>query len=367
MTLEQLVGQHIIIGLAGLTLSAEEKAFITANNIGGVILFARNVKSPTQVLDLCKEIQGLRTKTAGQSPFFISIDMEGGRVARMKEPLTVWPPLKYLGDLDSPAASFQFAFSMGHELRACGINLDYAPVLDVFTNPKNTVIGDRSISSDPEMVAKHASALVRGYLKAGIIPCGKHFPGHGNTIIDSHLDLPVEEANLDRLNEVELIPFKKSFKAGLDLVMTAHILFPKIDPDWPATLSEKFVKNILKDELRYRGLVMTDDLDMKAMAAHYDRRMIPVRALQAGCDLLLYCNEPESPPRAIEACVHAIQDGWLSKDQLEDSYNHIQRFKAEYLDEKQLVPGADMQKYIGCAEHQELAKGIREGKVNLPS
>lgn len=364
MTLEQLVGQHLIVGVAGHSLTSEERRFIVDNNIGGVILFGRNVSTPEQVAALCTEIQNLHLQTVSRIPLTISIDMEGGRVHRLKDPFTQWPPLRNLGNIDSPQASFQFSYLMGLELRACGINLDYAPVLDVFTNPENKVIGDRSISNDPEMVAKHSSALVRGYLKAGVIPCGKHFPGHGNTLIDSHEDLPIEHATLERLHEVELIPFKKAFKSGLELLMTSHILFPKIDPEWPGTLSEILLRRVLREDLRYRGLVISDDLDMKALAKNYDRKMIPVRALQAGVDILLYCNEPESPPRAISSVVEAIHDGWIDRAQMESSLRRIVDFKKEYLNGEQ-IPKAELRSCIGSVEHKTFAQSIRDGKVPL--
>jgi beta-N-acetylhexosaminidase len=150
-------------------------------------------------------------------------------VARLKEPFTRWPALKKIGDLDSPSVAFNFALGMGQELKAVGINFDFAPCVDVFTNPANKVIGDRSISSDPELVAKMASALVRGYMKAEVITCAKHFPGHGNTLLDSHEELPIEEVGLERLHQIELIPFKKAFRSRVDSVMISHILFKSID------------------------------------------------------------------------------------------------------------------------------------------
>lgn len=363
MTLQEIVGQHLIVGVSGHALTADEKKFISTNNIGGVILFARNVGEPKQVLELCKEIQSLRKNQASQLPLTISIDMEGGRVARLKKPFTLWPPLKQLGVADSPNLSYQFAQCMGLELKAVGINLDYAPVLDVFTNPENKVIGDRAVSSDPNIVAKHASALVRGYMKAGVIPCGKHFPGHGNTLVDSHEDLPKEDSDLPRLEKIELVPFKKAFKSGLDLVMTSHILFPKVDPQWPVTLSEIFLKKLLRDELRYRGVVVSDDLGMGALAKNYDPKVIPVRALQAGVDILLYCNEPAAPPLAIEAIFEAVANGGLKRDHLEASFLRIKAFKNTHLKETQLIPAVEQLALVGCKEHQDLSQAMAEGRT----
>lgn len=361
--MKTLIGQHMLIGVSGHALTAEEKKFITSNNISGICLFGRNVSEPKQVRELCAEIQSLRHQMEDKAPLFIGIDMEGGRVARLKAPFTVWPPLKVLGDLDNATASFHLSNKMGLELNAVGINLDFAPCVDIFTNPKNTVIGDRSISTDPELVAKHASALVRGYIKSGVISCAKHFPGHGNTVIDSHEDLPVEEADLQRLESTELIPFRRSFKARVEMVMTAHILYKNVDPDWPATLSEIFLKKILRDQCRYRGLVITDDLDMKAMAKHYDRKQIPVRALQAGADLLLYCNEPESPPRAIEGILEALSRGDLKAADLETSRQRILEVKKDKLQNPDPMPLEQALAIIGSEDHKSLAQALAKGEL----
>ncbi len=302
------IGQLLIIGVRGKILTQDEAEFIVKNNIGGVVLFARNIESPEQVHQLCTQIQATRHKTRDKLPLFIGIDQEGGRVARLKAGFTPWPAMGLLGKLDSTSVAFKLAMCMGAEMRAVGINLDFAPCVDVFTNPKNTVIGDRALSSDPEQVAKLASALVRGFIKSGIIPCAKHFPGHGNTLVDSHEDLPVENIDLDRLKSVELVPFKKVFRARLDMVMTAHIQFPKIDPQYPVTLSEIFIKKMLREELRYRQLVVTDDLDLGALAKNYSVAEIAVRALEAGNDILLYCNKFDHPQIAIDAIEKALKD-----------------------------------------------------------
>ncbi|AFX99845.1 beta-N-acetylhexosaminidase [Bdellovibrio bacteriovorus] len=363
MSISHIIGQHMFIGVSGHALTADEKKFIVENNIGGVCLFGRNVAEPKQVRDLCAEIQSLRHKQVDKAPLFIGIDMEGGRVHRLKAPFTVWPPLRKLGDLDAPTVSFHFANRMGLEMKAVGINLDFAPCVDIFTNPGNTVIGDRSISSDPEMVAKHASALVRGYIKADVITCAKHFPGHGNTIVDSHEDLPVENTDLARLEACELIPFRKTFKSRVDMVMTSHIKFPNIDPEWPVTLSETFVKKMIREELRYRGLIITDDLGMKAMTKHYGIDEVPVRALKAGVDLLLYCNDPEVPPQAYDAILGAVAQGSLKKEDLEISYRRIMDFKKVKIQNPDPLPLEDAIKIIGSPEHLKIASAIANGQI----
>lgn len=358
------IGQLLIMGLKGPELTAEEADFIVANNIGGVILFDRNIGTPDQLHALCRELHSLRHKTRDKVPLFVSIDMEGGRVARLKEPFTEWPPMAQLGKLGSTSLAFKFANSMGLELKAFGINLNFAPCVDVLTNPKNQVIGDRALGSDAEEVSKMASALVRGFIKAEILPCAKHFPGHGNTLVDSHEDLPVdEEIDLARLLEVELQPFKKAFRARIDMVMTGHLKFPKIDPEWPVTLSSKFLKDILRNETRYRGLVISDDLDMKALSKHWSVEEIPVRALQAGCDILLYCNEPSHPAIAFEAIRKALKDGQLSAQEIDGAYRKVVELKKSKLAQPDPLPLAEAVKIVGHADHQALTQAIAEGRV----
>jgi beta-N-acetylhexosaminidase len=353
----------MLIGVSGATLTESEKKFIVENNISGVVLFARNCIEPMQIRSLCAEIQSLRHKMKDRAPLFIGIDMEGGRVHRLKPPFTQWPALKKIGDLDAPTVAFHFTQRMGTELMAVGINLDFAPCIDVYTNPANTVIGDRAVSTDPHQVEKMASALVRGYIKSGVLSCAKHFPGHGHTIIDSHEELPIEEASMARLNEVELVPFRKALRSRVDMVMTAHILFKNVDPKWPVTLSEIFLKKMMRDDLKYKGLVITDDLDMKAMAKHYDKEQIPIRAMQAGADLLLYCNEPESPPIAIEGLMSAVAQGQLNKSDLEQTHKKIMDVKKLKLLNPDPRPLEDAMQIIGCDEHKYLADCIRNGKM----
>lgn len=361
MKINKLIGQHMMMGLSGHTLTADERDFIVDNNISGVVLFSRNLSEPEQVRELCLEIHELRNKMESSAPLFVGIDMEGGRVHRLKPPFTQWPALKKLGDIDNATVTFHFAYRMGLELAAAGINLNFAPCLDVFSNPKNTVIGDRSISSNPEIVGKHASALVRGYVKAGIVPCLKHFPGHGNTLIDSHEDLPRETSDRKRLDSLELIPFRKGFRARAEMVMTSHILFEQLDPEWPVTLSSVFLKDMLREEFRYKGLIISDDLDMKALTKNFSKEDIPVRAIAAGVDLLMYCNEPDSPGIAMDALINAVAQGTLSRHELEASHNRILHMKQNFIWDFEVPSFADSAKIIGNSEHARIAKEISEG------
>lgn len=357
------IGQLLFIGLEGPELLDHEAEFIIRNDIGGVILFSRNIQNPKQVFELTSKIQKLSKKTKSQAPLFIGVDNEGGRVARLKDGFTKWPPLAALGKLNSTSLAFKYAQSMGEELLAVGINLNFAPCVDVLTNPENQVIGDRSLHSDPEEVAKLASALVRGYIKSGLIPCAKHFPGHGNTLLDSHEDLPKEQTDLETLLEREILPFKKVFRSRLDMVMTSHILFEKIDSKWPVTLSETFLKKVLREDCRYRGLIITDDLDMKALTKNFSTQEIPVRAISAGADLLLYCNEFDKPPIALAALQKALKDGAISGQRIDESFQRVIDLKKKSLGALKPLTWSDAEAQLKVAEHQALADSVAQGKI----
>ena len=358
--MREKIGPSLIIGIAGTSLTAAESEFLVRENIGGIILFKRNFESPEQLRELCDELQSLSKRTPDKQPFFVSVDQEGGRVARFRKPFTEWPPMAAPGKIDSPTVAFKVAQAIGAELRAVGVNMNFAPSIDIFTNPANTVIGDRAVSTDAETVAKLGSALVRGYIKADIIPVAKHFPGHGNTLIDSHEELPVENRTREELDAREWEPFKRVFRARLDIVMSAHIKFPNIDPEWPATLSEIFLKDILRTQLRYRGLAITDDLDMKALTKHHTKAAIAVRAIQAGANILLYCNEPDSPPIALDAIEKAVRDKQIPLQTILDNQNLILQLKRDAL--KEPAPEwSTAQALIGCEEHQTLAAAVAAG------
>lgn len=358
--MRNIIGQQMIIGLRGPSLLPDEKKFIIDNNIGGVILFDRNLESPEQIHALTSELQSLRNQMRDKAPLFISIDMEGGRVHRMKDPFTKWPAACHLGSIGSSSLAFRFALNMGEELRAFGVNLDFAPCVDVFLNEKNEVIGDRAISSDAQVVSQVASALVRGYIKSGVIPCSKHFPGHGSVEVDSHLALPISDKGLKELDETqELEPFKKIFKSRCELTMTAHIKYPSIDPEWPVTLSPIFLQHILRGALRYRGLIITDDLDMNALSKNFPQTVIPVQSLRAGANILLYCNNFNSPVKAIDHIMKAVQDKEIDNQIIEKNHSEIIQFKKKKISTPyDPFPLKKAMEIIERQEHKEFAAAI---------
>lgn len=291
--------------------------------------------------------------------------MEGGRVARLKAPFTEWPSLAKLAELDSTSVAFRFGQAMGEELAAVGINVNFSPCVDLLTNEKNDLIGDRSLGNDPDLVSKLASAIVRGFIKSGVIPCAKHFPGHGGTSVDSHIDLPIDEVDEKTLQAIMLPPFKKVFRARLDMVMTAHVKYPHLDDQWPATLSEKILKGLLREDLRYRNLVVADDLDMKALTKNFNTKLIPIRALQAGVNILMYCHDQDSCAAALETVQSAASSKELDLLAINNSYDLIMKIKKEKLSQDDLGNFESTQNAIGHTDHKALAEGILNG--NVPS
>jgi beta-N-acetylhexosaminidase len=360
---EQQIGQLFMIGLSGAELTSAEADFIVANNIGGVCLFARNLVSPKQIHKLTSDLRELQGRLPDRAPLLVAVDMEGGRVHRLKPPFTQWPAVAKLTPLDSTSLAFKFANMMGLELIAAGINLDFAPVIDVLTNSENKVIGDRSLSADVAVVEKLGSAMVRGYLKSGIVACAKHFPGHGGTWADSHEELPVDDMTLEDLRGRVFPAFKKAFRARVDMTMTAHVVFPKVDAHAPATFSRKFLKDILRDDFRFPGIVISDDLDMKAVALHHAKEDIPVLALQAGCNMLLYCNEPDSPPRALEGVRRGLADKKIEASHVQASLKMIQELKREKLAPLKYPDFTEAAKIIGHPSHLRLAMAVSEGQI----
>src|SRR5918994_1083359 len=320
-------GQLAIAGFAGHAIPAELRALAHEFDLGGIILFARNVESPEQVADVARQAQSL----AGELPLWVSVDQEGGRVARLKAPFTVWPPMATLGRSADDELARRFARALAAELKAVGISLDYTPVLDIRTNPGNTVIGDRALAERAEDVARLGRVIIQTLQGEGIAACGKHFPGHGDTSTDSHFELPLIEHPPDRLDAVELVPFRAAIEARVASILTAHILIPALDDTRPATLSPRVVTALLKQQLGYEGLVLSDDLEMKAISARYGIAEATVGAIAAGCDAVLMCGERQEPQAlALEAVIHAVEEGTLPLRRVEDALARHGRVKDRF-------------------------------------
>jgi len=326
--LRRHIGQLLIAGFDGHQVPVELRSLAREFGLGGVILFARNVADPEQVAELCYDAARLTPDL----PAWVSIDQEGGRVARLRAPFTEWPPVATLGRSGDVTLAERFARALAAELKAIGITLDYAPVLDVHTNPKNPVIGDRALADRPDEVARLGGAIIRAIQGEGVAACGKHFPGHGDTATDSHDELPLVEHPPDRLRRVELVPFRAAIEAQVATIMTAHVLVPALDDTRPATLSSKIVTKILRNELNYDGVILSDDLEMKAVASSYAVPSAAVMAVDAGCDGVLICGrDHEVQASALEALIHAVEDQRLPMSRVEDAVKRHQRTKERFL------------------------------------
>jgi beta-N-acetylhexosaminidase len=355
--LRRHVGQLAILGFPGLEITADLKAIAREFDLGGVIFFARNIAEPAQVLAMSRQAREL----ARELPLWVSVDQEGGRVARLKDPFTAWPPMITLGRMpagEGEALARRFARALAAELKAVGINLDYAPVLDVLTNPANPVIGDRALGERAERVAALGRVIIETLQSEGLAACGKHFPGHGDTATDSHHELPLVEHPPDRLRQVEFVPFREAVAAGVASIMTAHVLIPAIDEQLPATLSPRIVETMLKQELGYRGLVLSDDLEMKAISAQYAPGVAAAKALAAGCDAFLVCGpNPEIHVEALEGVIRAVEAEELPLQRVEDALARHRRVKERFLAlEPKAFDERRLSDVLGRGEHRAVAE-----------
>jgi beta-N-acetylhexosaminidase len=351
--LRREIGQLLIGSLPAYTMTPEFRSLAKEFQLGGLILFARNVEAPEQVAELAHDAQTLTR----EMPPWVSVDQEGGRVARLKKPFTVWPPMAVLGRSRDETLASRFANALAAELRAVGITLDFAPVLDIHTNPKNPVIGDRALADDAEMVARLGVAIIKGLQGNGVAACGKHFPGHGDTSVDSHFEMPLVEHPPDRLRRVEFIPFRAAIAADVAFMMTAHVLVPSLDEERPATLSRHVVTEILREELGFKGVIFTDDMEMKAIAKHYTIPEAAVQAIAAGVDGVLVCSgDIELQMATLEALVHATEDGRLPVKRVEDALARHRRAKERFLAAPMSARQAPLRAVLGAEEHQRVAE-----------
>ena len=317
--------QLIISVIKGLSLLPEEVAFIKNEKLGGVILFSHNFQDPAQLAELVNSIQ----KNRDEYPLFISVDQEGGRVQRFKTHFSQFPSMFDLARMDSPKLVFEAHQVIAKELAACGINLSFSPVCDILTNPDNKVIGDRAYGSDAETVEKYISAAIRGLQTSGLLSCSKHFPGHGGTTKDSHFDLPLIKTTLQELRSREMIPFIKASKSRVEFMMMAHLMVDAIDDKLPTSLSPK-AYDFLRSETKFSKIVITDDMEMKAIADKYTIEQSAVMALNAGTDMLLY-RFMEDADKALKAIREATKKRTIKKEALVEKLQRVEKCKKEFL------------------------------------
>ncbi|KLU55530.1 glycoside hydrolase [Paenibacillus sp. VT-400] len=328
LTLEQKVGQLLMCGFHSQHADEQITRLIRDYHVGGVIYFRRNVESVDQLTRLSAELQEMSAE-AGALPLMISVDQEGGMVARIdQEGMTQVPGNMALGATGNAEYTLECAQILGRELKNIGIDMNLAPVVDVNNNPLNPVIGVRSYGEHAESVAAHGVAAITGYQSQGIAATAKHFPGHGDTAVDSHLGMVTVPHDRNRLEQMELLPFRKAIEAGVDAIMTAHVMFPSIEPEpIPATLSHKVLTGLLREEMGFEGIIITDCLEMHAISKPYGVAEAAIRAVEAGADLILVSHTLQDQVAALEAIVEAVRTGRISEEVIHQAVERIMTWK----------------------------------------
>ncbi|HWB53502.1 MAG TPA: beta-N-acetylhexosaminidase [Tepidisphaeraceae bacterium] len=331
----------------------QELRDLLAMGVQHVILFGRNVAGAQQVFDLTSQVKRLANR-----PTLIGIDQEGGRVRRLvDDPFTAIPPMRSVGQTGEEKIAREVGRTFGRELRSVNIDVDFAPVLDVDTNPDNPVIAHRSFGGDPALVARLGCAVIAGLQENGVAACAKHFPGHGDTHLDSHLDLPRISHDMNRLNSVEFSPFKAAIDAGVASMMSAHIIVEALDADFPATLSRPALEDLARGRFGFDGVIYSDSFEMKAIANHYGFEDAIVRGILAGCDVILLCHTPALQIKGIETAIRAVERGQIPRERIEQSGKRIDKIIADYF-------RAPPERYTAVPPNAELVEKIAQRSMS---
>lgn len=328
MTLEEKVGQLVMVGVDGYEINANAQQLIENYHVGGFVLLKKNVRDSGQMLNLINTLK--ETNGVNKIPLFLALDEEGGRISRMPAEFKKMPSSQQVGAQNSGALGKKMGEILGREVKGFGMNVNFAPVLDIFSNPKNKVIGDRAFGSNPELVSKVGIQTMRGIQEQGIISVVKHFPGHRDTSVDSHVGLPRVDYDLERLRNFELRPFAEAIANDVDAIMLAHILLPKLDPDYPASFSEVLIRDILRKEMDYNGVVITDDMTMGAIVENYNIGEAAVKSILAGSDIVLVCHDFAKEEAVLKEILHAAQTGKIPADRIDESVYRVLKLKEKY-------------------------------------
>lgn len=362
LDLRQAVGQLLLIGFPGAAPEppASVVQALEDGEVGGAILFRRNVADVDQVSALNAAIH--KAAAGAVASPFVAVDQEGGRVVRLREPLTPLPTMRALGQRHDADLAVKVSEVIATELSALGFNVNFAPVLDVDTNPDNPVIGDRAFDAAPERVARLGGAFLIGHLMAGVVPCGKHFPGHGDTLVDSHLGLPKLMHDTERLDKIELLPFRMTIQAGIPMLMTAHILLPILDAFHPATMSQKIIGDLLRKDMKYDGVVITDCLEMKAVADRYTIEEMVELCLMAGVDIFLICHTEDKWRRAFAHLVKLGEGDEDARARIFESAARVLKLKQSFWGNlpRPWTPIAGWREVLGCDEHLEVVAAFND-------
>ena len=326
MTLDEKIGQMIITGFNGSEYNDDMDRLINEYKVGGVILFARNIEDSNQMIELTRALQ----ENNNNIPLFISIDEEGGRVSRLPDDVEKFPSAFTIGLINDQQTAYENGKEIGYTLKRLGINLDYAPVLDIYSNENNTVIGDRAFSTEESIVSTMGIATMEGIEDADIIPVVKHFPGHGDTEVDSHYGLPIVYKTLEELRNFEFIPFVKAIESGCDVIMVSHIILNEVDSSNPASLSKIVISDLLRKDLEFDKVVITDDMSMGAITSIMSIEEACIKSIEAGCDILLLGNAYEEIEQVINSIKLKLYNGEISEEQINKSVKRILELKKKY-------------------------------------
>lgn len=326
MTLDEKIGQMIITGFNGSEYNDDMDRLINEYKVGGVILFARNIEDSNQMIDLTRALQ----ENNNNLPLFISIDEEGGRISRLPDDVEKFPSAFTIGLINNQQTAYENGKEIGYTLKRLGINLDYAPVLDIYSNENNTVIGDRAFSKEESIVSTMGIATMEGIEDADIIPVVKHFPGHGDTEVDSHYGLPIVYKTLEELRNFEFIPFVKAIESGCDVIMVSHIILNEVDSSNPASLSKIVISDLLRKDLEFDKVVITDDMSMGAITSIMSIEEACIKSIEAGCDILLLGNAYEEIEQVINSIKLKLYNGEISEEQINKSVKRILELKKKY-------------------------------------
>lgn len=327
MSLDEKIGQVIITGLDGTEVTEETQALVDSYHVGGFIFFQPNLKTPQQAVQLIDDIKALNQKN--DIPLFLSVDQEGGRVTRLPE-IDEMKTNEAIGQEYDEDFSYETGKLLATQLHAYGLQVNFAPVVDIDSNPQNPVIGDRSFGNDATIVTENGLKMMQGMQDEGVITSIKHFPGHGDTHEDSHEALPIIEKEKSALEQLELIPFQTAIDTGADMVMVGHILLPELEAGYPATMSKEIVTNLLRHDMGYDGVVITDDMTMGAITNHYELADASVLAIQAGVDIILMAHGNENVATTFDALKTAVETGEITEERLDESVIRILTLKQQY-------------------------------------
>ncbi len=341
MSLEEKIGQLMIVGFEGTNISEETRRFIEEFKVGGFILFSRNIVDEKQTLELLNNLK--EANSNNDIPLFLSIDEEGGKVSRLPKTFVKLPEAMKVGNKNNKDISYKFGNILGESVKSLGFNIDFAPILDINSNPKNLVIGNRAFGTTVAQVLDNGLEVMTGIRDTGVIPAVKHFPGHGDTDVDSHINLPKVNKTIEGLKSFELIPFIEAIKRDVEIVMVAHILYPGIDEKYPSTMSPRIIQELLRDELGYNGVVVSDDMTMGAIVENYTLEDGVLSFIKSGGDIALICHGKDNPEKAFEKIKETVEIGELKEEDIDKKVYRILKLKEKYKLEDKVIDKIDIE------------------------